>query len=548
MNEEIDHIPPEEEKSGYGGPDDPKFVRQCIDGNERGDGILLATMQRDKFIYNKIQGRWYQFCGHSWTDDILDTNVQAVEEVALKYQAIADSIGEEIAEEKGKQNTAEADIARCKSAGDDNGLIEAEHQLDVAKSKISKLIKSRSAFKKRSNQLRAKARAEKCLWWSHHIPNGLAITGDEMDKHPMLLPCLNGVIDLETGRLHNGNPVDLLVNTIPINYDQDAKATDWMPFLREIHQDDEEKTQFVRRFFGYCLTGQITEQIIACFIGDGANGKGTMFDVMQHLLGPLAWSISPELILEQKNPRSSAGASADIMSLSGRRLIIASETAKNRRIAGDAVKRYTGGDILIGRGPFDKKETNFEQTGKLALITNQAPIGLTDDFALRRRLRFINYKLRYVHDVERHKKQDPQNAANYQQRNDALPGLLKKQAQGILADLVKACIEWQKIGLNPPESINLAAENHHMEEDHLARFCREACTKESDEYRIKLGEFHRSYMKWYNDEISSKDRFAPSKIAVGKDLVKLGYKKDSISGQTWIYGLCPPYCSSVDYD
>ncbi|MBW2187565.1 MAG: hypothetical protein JRG71_14560, partial [Deltaproteobacteria bacterium] len=465
-------------------------------------GELFAEMQRDKFILNKIQCRWYRFAGHSWADDILDTNVQAVEDVALKYQMLADPINAEIAEQRAKQATAEADIDCCKAAGDADSLTEAKHQLDTVKDKISKLLKQRGAFDKRSNQLRTKARAEKCLWWSHHIPNGLAITGDEMDKKPMLLPCLNGVIDLETGKLHDGHPQDYLVNTLPINYDPNATSTDWMPFLREIHQDDEEKAQFVRRFFGYCLTGLTSEQIIACFIGDGANGKGTMFDVMQHILGPLAWSISPELILEQKNPRSSAGASADIMSLNGRRLIIASETAKNRRIAGDAVKRYTGEDILIGRGPFDK--------------------------------------------VQRHQKQDPQNATIYRQRNDALPRLLKQQAPGILADLVRACLEWQRDGLNPPESINIAAEQHHLEEDHLARFCREACTLEEG-YRITVGNFHKIYIKWYGTEISSKDRFAPSTIAVGKDLVKLGYRKESQGGNTWVFGLRPPEYNSLDY-
>jgi len=548
QQEEIEHMPPaEDKKSGYGGPDDPRFVRDCLNNNERGDGVLYASLQRDRFIFNKIQGRWYSFVSHSWTDDILDTNVQKVEDVAMRYQIAIDPISVDISKLTEKRNKAKAAAERCKENDDLEGKLTAEAEEDHYNARIKKLHAERKKLHDRANLLRGKARTEKCIWWSHHIPNGLSIIGDEMDKRPMLLPCTNGVIDLETGKLHAGSPNDLLVNTIPIAYDPAAKAPDWMPFLTEIHQGDEEKAQFVRRFYGYCLTGLISEQIIACFIGDGANGKGTMFDVMQHVLGPLAWSISPELILEQKNPRSSAGASADIMSLYGRRLIIASETAKNRRIAADAVKRYTGGDILIGRGPFDKKETNFEQTGKLALISNQPPIGLTEDFALRRRLRFIDYKLRYVHDVARHQVQDPQNADHYRQRNDALPGLLKDQAPGILADLVRACLQWQRDGLNPPESINIAAEKHHLEEDHLARFCREACTKKDDDYRIKLGDFHHAYIKWYIDEINSKDRFAPSKIAVGKDLVKLGYQKVSISGQTWIYGLCPPEFNMTEY-
>ncbi|MCK4620696.1 MAG: hypothetical protein KAT62_00635 [Desulfuromonadales bacterium] len=542
QQEEIEHIPPpEDEQSGTGGPDDPRFVRECLNNNERGDGILYASMHRGTFLFNKIQDRWYRWEGHFWSPDIMNTSVEGVEKVALRYQIATDPISADILELTEKRNKAKADAERCKENDDLEGRLTAEAEEDSCNARIKKLTAERKKLHERANGLRGKVRAVKCMWWAHCVPGQIAVKGDEFDRHPMLLPCKNGVIDLETGRLHDGNPDDLLMRALPIEYDPNATAPDWIPFLNEIHQGDEDKTNFNRRLLGYCLTGLTVEQFLACYIGEGGNGKGTLFELMHHIMGPLAWSINPELILEQRNPRPTAGPSADIVSLYGRRLVVASETDKNRRIGAANVKRFTGEDTLVGRSPHDKDETNFKPTHKLILYTNHAPKGLTEDFALMRRLLFLEYHLRYVDDVETWQRREPQNAHLFKPKDADLPNRLRQQAPGILADLVRGCLEWQKVGgLKPPDSIVAAAEAHRQSEDHLSRFVTGACTKVDPNDRITIGEFHKAYMTWYANEISDKDRYQPSKIAVGKDLVRMGYRKESQSGQAWVYGIGLP--------
>jgi len=532
-----------EKKSGTGGPDDPRFVRECFKHNEVGDGTLYASLHDGKFLFNKIQGKWYAWAGHHWIKDIMGTSVDAVEAVALKYEFAADSISPEIADATEKRNEAEERAKDCEAAEDEEGKRAAEAEKAKYQGRINRLTGERNSLRKRVNQLRGKTRAEKCLWWAHHGPARIAIKGDEFDQKPMLLPCPNGVIDLETGALRDGEPKDLLLRAIPIPYDPSAQAPTWKKFLLDIHQGNEDVTNFVRRLLGYCLTGLTVEQFIAVFIGEGANGKGTLFELMHHILGELAWSINPELILEQKAQRSSAGPSPDIISLYGRRLAIASETDENRKIGAAAVKRFTGEDTLTGRSPFDKDDTNFEPTHKMVLITNEAPIGLTKDFALYRRLVYLEYQLRYVDDVDAMKRSDPQNAHLYRQKDPALPAKLRKEAPGILADLVKACLEYQKIGgLKPPPCLLAAKEEHRRKEDHLQRYIEEVCTRvpEDEDNKIILGVFHDRYIDWYKREVSSKERYWPSKIMLGKDLVKKGYRKETKGGQTWLYGLKPP--------
>jgi len=543
VQEENEHIPPQKEQgSKHGGPDDPKFVRDCLNNNERGDGILYASMHRGLFLFNKIQDRWYRWEGHYWTPDIMNTAVEGVEKVAMRYQIATDPISADIAELTEKRNKAKAEAERCKENDDLEGKLTAESEEERCNQRIKKLSAERKKLYERANTLRGKVRVQKAMWWAHCVPGALAVKGDEFDRKPMLLPCKNGVIDLETGRLHDGKPEDLLVRALPIEYDPNAKAPDWLPFLNEIYQGDEDKTNFNRRLLGYCLTGLTVEQFLACHIGEGGNGKGTLFELMHYLMGPLAWSINPELILEQKNPRPTAGPSADIVSLYGRRLVIASETDKNRRIGAANVKRFTGEDTLTGRSPHDKDETNFKPTHKLILYTQYAPKGLTEDFALMRRLLLIEYQLRYVDDLETWKRREPQNAHLFRQKDGGLSERLRQQAPGILADLVRGCLEWQKAGgLKPPDSIIAAAEAHRQSEDHLARFVKEACHPVDDpDHRERIGDFHKAYMAWYANEISSKDRYQPSKIQVGKELVRMGYRKESQSGQTWVYAIGLP--------
>ncbi len=535
--------PAAEPGGGAGGPDDPRFVRQCFEHNEVGDGLLFASIHNGRYLFNKIQGKWFAWGGHHWVKDTMGTAVDAIEAVALRYQVAAESISPEIAEATEKRNRAREQADACEATGDDEGKKTAEAEAAKYQGRINRLIGERNALHRRVNQLRGKTRAEKCLWWAHHGPARLAIRGDEFDQKPMLLPCQNGVIDLETGRPRDGDPKDLLLRAIPIPYDPSAKAPRWHQFLREIHQEDEEKVAFVRRLLGYCLTGLTVEQLIAVWIGEGANGKGTLFELMHYLLGELAWSINPELILEQKNSRNSAGPSPDIISLYGRRLVLASENDENRRISGASVKRLTGSDMLTGRSPHDKDETNFVPTHKLFLATNDAPVGLTKDFALFRRLIYLEYPLRYVADVPAMQRSDPQNAHLYRQKDPALPDLLRQEAPGILADLVRACLEWQRMGgLCPPPSLLAAAEEQRRKEDHLQRFIEECCRRvpEDEEYKIILGDFYERYIEWYKREVSAKDRYFPSKIMVGKDLVKKGYRKENKGGQTWIHGLEPP--------
>ncbi|MGE4544188.1 MAG: phage/plasmid primase, P4 family [Pedobacter sp.] len=532
-----------DQDSTAGGPDDPRFVMQCLANNERGDGILFTALQRGQFVYNKTNALWYSWAGHHWEVDKLNLATTGVESVALKYLDQAAMVRAELDELRNELGALETQAETCRAAKDQAGADAATGKAKRLANQVDAADRKLKGLNKRVERLRTVRGASNCLTWAHCVERPLAIVGDEIDKKPMLLACKNGVIDLETGRLHPGNPSDYLVRAIPVEYyGIEHVNEDWERFQRDIHQDDEDFIGFVRRYFGYSITGLTKEQHLACFIGEGANGKGTMFETLHEVLGELAWSIDPEMILEQKNAKSSAGPSPDIVSLYGRRLVIASETDPNRRISGAKVKRLTGSDTLTGRAPHDKYEINFIPTHTLAAITNHAPRGLAADFALFRRLLYLNYPLRYVADPELEARSDPQNAGIYRQRDPDLPAKLLANKPGILAWLVRGCLEWQRDGLKPPEQLRAAAEEIRRNEDHLARFIDDNCERVDADRRIMFKALYANFDQWFADNVDEDKRYRPGKKAIGDQLRRKGYRVENSGGQVYVYGLTIEGC------
>ncbi len=544
--------------SGSGGPDDPRFVLQCLENNERGDGILFAAIHRGHYLCNKSKEKkpWMKWCGHHWQWDHLDESVRAVEQAALKYLHQAGLISDEISALREKLSSSEQSGASAEAAEDDAGKKAAKAEAERLTNKIGRLARKRKSLDRRVDRLRSENGAKKALFWAHCVENPLAIVGDEIDRKPWLLPCPNGVIDLRTGRLQPGKPDDYLMRAVAVPFPEGDRVNHYLAtgegfggqnferFIREIYQDDEDLISFVHRLLGYAITGLRTEHFIACFLGDGANGKGTLFETLHEVLGELAWSIEPEMILEQKNAKSSAGPSPDIISLYGRRLVVASETEQNRRISTAKVKRLTGGDTLTGRAPHDKYEINFKPTHKLVLYTNHPPKGLASDFAMFRRLLYLWHPLRYVDDPERNQKEDPQNAHIYRKKDPDLPAKLKEEAPWILAWLVRGCLLWQSEGgLNPPAKLRAAAEAVRREEDHLQRFIEAICERVEPDDWVTFKAFYEHFKKWYEENVDESERYRPSKKAITDQLRRKGYHlppaKDT-GGQVRVYGLDIP--------
>lgn len=456
---------PEPEADGAPAQDEdltPVQVANALWRNEDGDAEIYVKKWRGHFCYDHAAGTWNVWGDHYWKTDTREEALAGIQGVVDDYaqQSMLQSFYE----------------VKATKAGDDD---KAKAHRDMA-----------GMFNKRIRELRAMKRKVPVLHLARAGADSLGISGDEWDKKPMLLPVLNGVIDLETGEMQDGRPEDYLKAFAPVTWQGiDAPCPTWQNFLESTFDHDRELIEFLGRLFGYCLTGKTTEAVLPIFWGTGRNGKTVMLESLAEVLGPdLSGPMESEFLLESRFPKQSGAPSSDKLHLRGRRLAWLSETNENRRLNSGKVKLLTGGDTITGRAPYGKRQISFKPTHKMILLTNHRPKADARDQALWRRVLLIPFKMAFV------PRPDP-TKANERLADAHLPVKLKAEGPGILAWLVRGCLAWQKEGLNPPESVLAATQEYQDGEDTIKVFIAEKCI-EGAGLSVRAAALYSAYKSW----------------------------------------------------
>lgn len=475
-----------------------ELIRKCLRWNERGDGVLYAIANRGKYIYNSTTGETYLWGGHYWEIDKDNTHEDATHTVAMLYEGEACRVWEE----------------RSKLDG------------DIHAAERKRLADLQKALNKRAAKLRSNAGAKNCVEYSRKIPNGLSVRGDVFDAKPMLLAVKNGVIDLTTGKIRPGRQEDYLTKACPVEWQGfDYPIPLWKNFLNEVFDNDQELIDFIKKLLGYALTGSVEEHIFPVFQGRGRNGKGTIINVLIHILGPLINTISSEMLLEQRFSRNSSAPSPDIMALKGLRLAIASEANARSSFSAAQVKLLTGGDKLSGRNPHDKYQSNFAPTHKLLLLTNDRPHCPDSDYAFWARMRLIEFPFSFVPEPNPKKPYEKQAIKNLEKQ-------LIKEAPGILAWLVDGWLKCQEEGLKAPAKVMAATEEYKKDEDLLSGFIEECCYID-ESAKVSSAQMKDAFEKWYKENVGNKP---PNWRWVGLRLKKK-YASGKVEGRMWYRGI-----------
>lgn len=501
MREKVESRKKEEsQKKSNEPPDeiDSDFIWECFEANEVGDSMLYNALHRGQFVHNSdTKGEWYCFENHSWELDKTGRALAAVENVVALYLQEAAQLKEKIDEAIKEENDKRVKYFR--------GLVKA--------------------FKARANKLRTVRGRENCLKAAATNNEPIVISYDELDQRPMLFACENGVVELATGLLKDGDPEDYITKASPIEFKGlDEPCPKWEEFFSDCIEN-EEVIHYLHKVLGYAITGEDTVRIFPVFWGErGQNGKGTIMDMIFHILGPLAGPIQSEMLTAQLKSKSSSGPSPDIMALKGKRIVWGSETEEGQRFAAAKVKLLTGGDPLVGRNPNDRHQTTFLPTHTLFLLTNEKPHAPPQDNAFWMRQKLIEFPYTYV-DFEPEKTWEKK----------AAPGLkneLKKEASGILAWLVRGCLLWQKEGLQVPDKVKKDTVDYRRAEDQIADFVEQCCELNPDE-KAMASDLYAVFKVWWKECVTPK----PLSQRKFGDMMTLRFEKGKPRGVVEYYGL-----------
>lgn len=304
----------------------------------------------------------------------------------------------------------------------------------------------------------------------------LTVEADALDAHPWLLNVRNGVVDLRTGKLRPHDPSLMLTRMAEAVYVPEPEAggevatarRTWDRVVLEVCGGDPELADFLRRWFGYCATGQTREQVFVVHWGDGANGKSTLLDTISSVLGDYAGVAAPGLLAGEG--RESSGPTPEVAALRGRRMVTAHETNDGVQLREGFVKRITGGDRIVARH-LHKEPFEFSPTHKVQLLTNSKPMVKGQDHGIWRRVRLVPYLVRFgsAEEVAEGKAQ----AVRDVRLMETLSGEAARSA--VLGWLIEGAVEWVAGGLQEPPAVLEASNAYRREQDRVGLFVSECC-------------------------------------------------------------------------
>jgi putative DNA primase/helicase len=171
----------------------------------------------------------------------------------------------------------------------------------------------------------------------------------EWDSNPYAAACPDVTVNLHTGETALSNMLNRVRNYCSVN--PAPKGTPhpiFSAFLNQITGGDLEYQQYIQRLLGYCLTGDVKEEIMLFAYGSGGNGKGVLFKTVLAIMGGYAISTNREILsstgISRVNPEYYR---AD---WPGKRLILAVETKRNAVFNEAEINEGSGnGARLTGR-------------------------------------------------------------------------------------------------------------------------------------------------------------------------------------------------------
>jgi putative DNA primase/helicase len=197
------------------------------------------------------------------------------------------------------------------------------------------------------------------------------------------------------------------------------------------------------------------EHKIPIFWGQGRNGKDTLLGAVKGVLGVgLAAPVSPDVLMDGNRAMGAGAASPHLYALRGLKLAWVSETRAGGKINLDQAKNLSGGGDITAR-PLHGNPVVFSPKFTLLMLTNHKP-AIGDDYAMWQRVLLVPFTQSFV---------DNPIGENERQVDRGLKQQLAGETSGILAWLVRGCLEYQAMGLKPPVAVVAATENYRAEDD-----------------------------------------------------------------------------------
>ncbi len=294
-----------------------------------------------------------------------------------------------------------------------------------------------------------------------------------------LLNCANGVVNLRTGELTPHEPSQFFMYCLPVNYNPQVPADDWLNFLADVVGQYDEIAEYLQMAVGYSLTGETTEENLFYIYGPRRAGKGTFASTLLAVMGkPLSDTAD---FATFTNDRDGDSNNFDLAGWQQTRLIIASENDRHTRLSAKRIKTITGGDEIRASYKYGDHFT-YKPQYKLWLQSNWPVSADPDDDAIWGRVKVIRFPNTYY---------------GIEDKSLKLRLVQPHNLEGVLAWAVEGAIKWFAKGLKEPKAVTDTTEGQRVEQDTVGQFLEELweATENPDSFIIN-SIFYEAYQEY----------------------------------------------------
>jgi len=203
---------------------------------------------------------------------------------------------------------------------------------------------------------------------------------DIFNSKKYLINLKNGIYDVKHNKFIKHTPDCFFLSQLPIEYNNKIKIKEIKKFLKQTLNTDDIKR--LQEIFGYCLYRDYHIQKAFMFLGNGANGKSTVLNLLKTMLGSKNVS---SLSLQELCENRFAPAN-----LHTKLVNIYPDLPDKTLTKTGMFKILTGGDPISAEQKF-KSHFNFINYAKLIFSANKLPETRDDTNAFFRRWEFINF-------------------------------------------------------------------------------------------------------------------------------------------------------------
>jgi P4 family phage/plasmid primase-like protien len=218
----------------------------------------------------------------------------------------------------------------------------------------------------------------------------------KLNSKQYLVPFKNGVWDTHANEFREATRNDYINLTVNYSFDPEIQNKKVYDFVNSILPNKNIR-DYVLKEFSKCLNGDIPNTKFLIFIGDGANGKSQLLNLMKLAMGDFGEKVESTLLTRKRNNPNET--SSEKLKLMNKRFAFLSEPEDGEKFNIGLLKELTGSEEIVARGLYTDP-VSFIMQVKLYLACNELPEVKGEDTAIWRRIRVIDFPSKFVSDPQ----------------------------------------------------------------------------------------------------------------------------------------------------